>query len=165
MTRSTTCVLRCALSATIVATSMQLMAGRAAAQSSADDAAVRKVVTDIFDAMAARDTAAMSALMAPGARFARRARDGATVSYTTPAEFFVGVARATGPAWIERTYDTDVRIDGPLASVWAYYTLHIGEEFVQCGYDAFQMMKLGDAWKIVHIADTVRKEDCERTNG
>lgn len=163
MTRSKTRALQCALSTAIALGSLQLMTGHAAAQSSADDAAVRQVVTDIFDAMAARDTAAMSALMAPDARFARRSRDGTTVRYTTPGEFFEGVANATGPNWIERTYDTDVRIDGPLASVWAYYTLHVGEEFVQCGYDAFQMIKLGDAWKIVHIADTARTEGCTHT--
>lgn len=133
----------------------------AAAQASGDQQAVRDVVTTLFEAMAARDTATMATLFAPGARFAGLGRDG--VHYTTPAEFMSAVAGATGPAWIERTYDTDVKIDGPLASVWTYYTLHVGEEFSHCGYDAFQMLNLEGAWKIVHLADSRRQEDCRET--
>ncbi len=133
-------------------------AAPAAAQSSADEEAIRDVVTTLFEAMAARDTATMATLFAPGARFAGLGQDG--VAYTTPAEFLSAVAGATGPRWIERTYDTEVRIDGPLASVWTYYTLHLDEQFSHCGYDAFQMLKLGGAWKIVHLADSRRREGC-----
>lgn len=132
-----------------------------AAVPTADEAAVKDVVLRLFDAMAARDTAAMGTLFATDARFAGLGRNG--VAYTTPQEFMSAVASATGPAWIERTYDHDIRIDGVLASVWTYYTLHVGDQFSHCGYDAFQMLKVDDAWKIVHLADSRRKEGCDRT--
>lgn len=151
----------------VVAVGFSLLAlapGTGWAQSGeSEEAAVRDVVVRLFDAMAARDTAAMAVLFAPDARFAGLGRDG--VTYTTPQEFMAAVASATGPAWIERTYDYDIRIDGPLASVWTYYTLHVGDQFSHCGYDAFQMLRVGDAWQIVHLADSRRKEGCTRTEG
>ena len=162
MTLSTTRPRHFPLTFLTLALATALSADAAAAQSTSDEEAVRTVVTTLFDAMAARDTAAMSALFAPDARFAGLGREG--VSYTTPAEFLSAVAGATGPAWIERTYDTDVKIDGPLASVWTYYTLHVGEQFSHCGYDAFQMLKIDGTWKIVHLADSRRRDGCSRTD-
>lgn len=132
-----------------------------AAAQSADEQAVMDVVTTMFDAMAARDTAAMGELFAPDARFAGVGRNG--LSYTSAQEFMNAVASATGPAWIERTYDHEIRVDGALASVWTYYTLHLDEEFSHCGYDAFQMLKIGGEWKIVHLADSRRREGCTHT--
>lgn len=162
MTLSTTRLRRFAFGIPALALASVLSGGEAAAQTTTDEDAVRTVVTTLFDAMAARDTAAMAALFAPDARFAGLGREG--VSYTTPAEFMSAVAGASGPAWIERTYDTDVKIDGPLASVWTYYTLHVGDQFSHCGYDAFQMLKVDGTWKIVHLADSRRREGCTRTD-
>ena len=161
MTLFTNRRLRPALAIAALGLAAAAFPGDTAAQTSTDEEAVRTVVTTLFEAMAARDTATMAALFADNARFAGLGREG--VVYTTPGEFLSAVASATGPAWIERTYDTDVKIDGPLASVWAYYTLHLGEDFSHCGYDAFQMLKIGDAWKIVHLADSRRREGCSNT--
>ena len=144
----------------VLVAAIAIEAAPAAAQT-ADEQAVLDVVNRMFEGMAARDTAAMSALFAPDARFAGVGRNG--ISYTTAQEFMAAVAGATGPAWIERTYDHEIRIDGPLASVWTYYTLHLDDEFSHCGYDAFQMLKIGDEWKIVHLADSRRREGCTRT--
>lgn len=134
-------------------------AAPAAAQASADEQAVREVVSTLFEAMAARDTATMASLFAEDARFAGVARDG-TLRYTTPAEFIASVGGSSGPALNETLYDIEVRVDGPLAVVWTYYTFHLGDEFSHCGYDAFQMLKLQDEWKIVHLADSRRREGC-----
>ncbi len=136
------------------------MPAPAAAQNSADEQAVRDVIDTMFRAMAAHDTATMRTVFAPDARFAGVGRDG-TLHYTTPAEFLEAVGSAAGGAALnESLHDVEVRVDGPLAQVWAYYTFHVGDEFSHCGYDAFQLLKLDGAWKIVHLADTRRREGC-----
>ncbi len=144
------------------AAAVALLAGSAvpaAAQAGADEQAVRAVVSTLFEAMAAGDTATMASLFAEDARFAGVGRDG-TLRYTTPAEFIASIGEHSGPALNETLYDVEVRVDGPLAVVWTYYTFHLGDEFSHCGYDAFQMLKLQDEWKIVHLADSRRREGC-----
>jgi uncharacterized protein (TIGR02246 family) len=132
----------------------------ASAQATADEQAVRAVVDRLFEAMAVHDTATMRTLFAPDARFAGVDREG-NLSYTTPDEFFEGVGRgAGGPAFNETLYDVEIRIDGPLAQVWTYYTFHVDDRFSHCGYDGFQMLKLNGEWKIVHLADSRRREGC-----
>ena len=128
----------------------------------ADEQAVIDVVNTLFEGMAARDTAAMAPLFAEGARFAGVGRDGG-IHYSTPQEFMNAVAGASGPAWIERVYDIEVRIDGPLANVWTYYTFHLDDRFSHCGYDALQMLQVEGTWKIVHLADSRRTEGCTHT--
>ncbi len=130
------------------------------AQSTTDEQAVRAVVDRLFEAMAVHDTAGMRPLFAPDARFAGVDREG-NLSYTTPSEFFQAIGGAAGgPALNETLYDVEIRIDGPLAHVWTYYTFHVGDRFSHCGYDGFQMLKLDGEWKIVHLADSRRREGC-----
>jgi hypothetical protein len=65
--------------------------------------------------------------------------------------------------WNERIYDPEVRIDGNVAQVWAYYTFHMNSTFNHCGVDAFMLVKLGTAWKITQLADTQRNQGCTHT--
>ncbi len=60
------------------------------------------------------------------------------------------------PIWHEK-----VEIDGGLASVWADYALYADDEFIHCGVDAFHLVKQNGEWKIFHLVDTRRKENCE----
>src|SRR5690606_3828668 len=103
-------------------------AAPAAAQGTAEEQAVRDVVDTLFEAMAVQDTATMRTLFAPDARFAGVGRDG-SLSYTTAEEFLDGVGgSAGGPRFNETLHDVEVRVDGPLAHVWTYYTFHVGEQ-------------------------------------
>jgi hypothetical protein len=76
-------------------------------------------------------------------------------------DFLANVARGTGEGANERIYAPEVRIDGNLATVWTFYTLHVGERFSHCGIDAFQLLKLPAGWKIVAVADTRRTTGCD----
>jgi hypothetical protein len=60
----------------------------------------------------------------------------------------------------EVLHDVEVRVDGPLATVWTYYDFFAGGEFSHCGYDAMQLLKVRGDWKIVALADTRRTEGC-----
>jgi hypothetical protein len=133
----------------------------------ADRAAVLATVQKVFDAMRTRDTALLAQAFDSTARLVgvRTPRGGSPMlSLTTPSQFGAAIARApAGDVWNERIFDPEVRIDGPVAQVWAYYTFHRNQAFSHCGVDAFQLMKVGDAWKITQLADSRRTEGCTHT--
>ena len=63
-------------------------------------------------------------------------------------------------SWIEKLYNTSIKIDGNIAQVWTEYSFYVGESFSHCGVDAFQLIRVDGNWKIAHIMDTRRKEGC-----
>jgi hypothetical protein len=135
----------------------------AAAQQQNDEQAVIAVVQKLFDGMRARDTVMMKSTFAPGAQLLGLAqRDGSESMRASPAAQFVsGIAGAPAGEFIERVYEPEVKIDGNLASYWAYYTFHVGDRFSHCGVDAVLLFKFADGWKIASIADTRRQDPCE----
>ena len=132
---------------------------------SADSAAVVKVATSLFDAMRKRDTTMLKAAFAPDARLvtAVASRDGAPRVLVEKLEGFVNALAQPSPdVWDERTFATEVRIDGNLAAVWMEYDFYLGPKFLHCGVDSFQMAKYPEGWKIVALADTRRQQGCTR---
>lgn len=140
------------------------LAGQETPPATAEGRAVVQVVTDLFDAMRDRDTRALRAVFHPDARLVTvgRSEDGEAVARTTTVDDFAR-AIGSGDAYLDETmYDPEVRIDGDLAQLWTYYELHVDGQFSHCGVDAFQMVRSGDGWAIVHLADTRRREGCRR---
>jgi hypothetical protein len=89
-----------------------------------------------------RDTALLSVAFDTSARLVGvRARDGAsTITLTTASQFGAAIVRApAGDVWSERIFDPEVRIDGDVAQVWAYFTFHRNKEFSHCGVDPFML--------------------------
>ena len=129
-----------------------------------EERAVVAVIETFFRGMEQRDTALMRSTVDASARLVGASvRDGVTTIRATPMEQFItSIGRqAGGAAAIERIYAPEVKIDGSLAQVWTFYTLHIGERFSHCGYDAFHLLRTEQGWKIVNVADTRRTERCE----
>lgn len=147
----------------LIALSLVVLATPAAAQQQGDEQAVIAVVQKLFDGMRARDTVMMKSTFAPGAQLLGvAARDGTESMRAVPvAQFVSSIASADPGEFIERVYDPEVKIDGNLASYWAYYTFHVGERFSHCGVDAVLLFRFADGWKIASIADTRRQDPCE----
>lgn len=124
-------------------------------------AAVLAVIQRLWDGMKARDTAMARSVFDSSATLSRVVtRNGeARVQLTPVSEFIEALGRATEP-WNERMFSPEVRIDGPLASVWTEYDFHLGDKFSHCGVDAFQLLKTSAGWKIVALSDTARREGC-----
>lgn len=164
--------MRLPLAAPLVAALAALSPAAARAQSPApsDEAAVRRAVTGLFDAMRTGDSAAVRALFHPQALL------GTALVREGRAEFRVdtldGFVRAVGSPhaepWDERLGRVTVSLDGPLAAVWADYEFWLGTRFSHCGVDAFQLARTGTgagaAWKIVALTDTRRRgTDCRNS--
>ena len=134
----------------------------------AERAAVLATVQKVFDAMRTRDTALLSQAFDTAARLVRinKRSTPPSVSLSPPSQFGAAIVRApAGDVWNERIYDPEVRIDGDVAQVWAYYTFHRNTTFLHCGVDAFMLVKVGSAWKITQLADSQRTEGCTHTTG
>lgn len=155
---------RALLGATIALASLLGAAPGGASAQSAEEKEVVAVVETFFAGMLARDTALMRTTFDPVAvLFGVATPQGGepAVRVTPMGQFLAGVARGTGEGANERIHAPEVRIDGDLATVWTFYTLHVGERFLHCGIDAFQLLRLPAGWKIVAVADTRRTENCE----
>ena len=129
-----------------------------AAQSTARDS-VLATVQQAFDLMRSRDTAGMRQLFDSTARLIG-VRDTATVLRPrTVSQFLASVASTPADrASDERMFDPEVRIDGPVAQVWTYYTFRSGTTFSHCGTDAVSLIRSGGI-----VED--RELDLERAHG
>lgn len=135
-------------------------AAPAVAQSPRDS--VLATLTQLLDAMHAKDSAAMAAAFAPGAHLAaldRLAPPDSQFKPATPEQF---VARMLGyPVPItERLLDPEVTIDNDVAQVAAYYDVRFGERFSHCGTNFFHVGRVRGRWMILALSWTRRREGC-----
>ena len=61
----------------------------------------------------------------------------------------------------EKILGYNIQIDGNMANVWTPYEFWLNDQFSHCGVNSFQLVKMNDAWKIIYLIDTRRKEGCE----
>lgn len=142
-----------------------VLAQSSAGAQTSDRDAILATVQKVFDAMRTRDTALLAQAFDTTAKLAGVSNRGTpAVSLTSPAQFGAAILRApAADVWNERIYEPEVKVDGPVAQVWAYYTFHRNATFSHCGIDAFMLLKVGGAWKITQLADSRRTEGCTHT--
>jgi hypothetical protein len=134
-----------------------------AARAGTEEAAVLAVVTRLFDAMRAGDSAAVRAVFHPQAQLgsALVRPDGTPVVRTDSVGSFVRSIGAPHPEVLdERLRNTLVHVDGPLASVWTGYGFFLGQKFSHCGVDAFHLARTAEGWRIVSLFDTRQRTGC-----
>jgi hypothetical protein len=134
----------------------------------ADSAEIRQVVARLFDGMRARDTAAMRTLFhEPVAMRSVAVRQGQNVVEADGVEdWFKAISAApAGLLLDERLGPAEIRVDGNLAMVWAYYEFYAGDKFSHCGVDSFQFGRTDAGWKIILLADSRRRAGCSMTLG
>ena len=155
---------RCRSTGVVVAFVLLLAAPRpAAAQTSADTAAILSTVQSLFDAMLARDSVALASVVAREGMFAVVVVDGDSVTRSAfqPLAGFISSIGRPGPLLRERNWQPVVHIDGPFAAVWTPYDFHAGDEFSHCGTDVFLLARIGGAWRITGGSYTVQPEGCD----
>ena len=127
----------------------------------ADTAAVLATMRQLFDAMAARDSAALASIVTPAGTFAVVSVEGDSVAVThaSLARFVSNVGRP-GPTLQERAWDPLVLLEGPFATVWTRYDFHIDGVFSHCGIDVFTLARAGGRWLITGGSYTVQRHGC-----
>lgn len=151
--------MRVLFSATLVWLGLAL--GASAQTSGSERDAVLGVVQRFFDAMAARDPGAMREVTLPEGRFFALVDGNGRTSMrsSTNDEFARGLAART-ETLLERMWEPEVRVHGPIATVWAPYDFHRDGQFSHCGIDAFTLVKVESGWKISGGAYTVEPTGC-----
>ncbi|QTE40322.1 nuclear transport factor 2 family protein [Mucilaginibacter gossypii] len=139
-----------------------LLSFQSFAQQTEQDA-IKQTINTMFNAMRKGDSTLLRSTFAKGITFQSVAnkKDG-TVSLETenPDEFIRMVGTPHKGVYDERVTFSDIKIDGPLASVWAPYKFYLDDKYSHCGVDVFQLMKTAGGWKIIYIVDTRRKDNC-----
>jgi hypothetical protein len=132
----------------------------ARAQAAPPDAAVRAVITRMFDGMREADSAKVRSVFAPGARFVtvgtRTNPD--TITYEAVDGWLAGIAKSN-KTWDERVSNVTVQVDDNIASAWMNYHFYLNGQPRHCGIDVMQFAKVKGEWKVTQLADT-RRMNC-----
>ena len=143
---------------------LALAAPRAATSQSTPEKDVMAAVARLFDGMRAGDSAmAHSAFDAMAELVSVSPPDSSGfyhVSETPIDRFLAAIGTPHTDVWDERIFDTEVRVDGGLASVWTKYAFYRSDAPNHCGVDVFELTLRPEGWKIVHVADTRRTVNC-----
>ncbi len=129
------------------------------AQTSTDEAAVKVVITQLFDGMKRADSTVLKAVFLPSAKLQTVVNKQGDVSVREDAitSLIASVGKAKAGALDERLSGMDVKIDGDLATAWTPYAFYYNGQQSHCGANAFTLVRVGGAWKIQSIIDTRRK--------
>jgi hypothetical protein len=140
-----------------------ILAAPAQAGQAPERRAVLSTVQRFFDALAARDQAALMALVVPDGRITSHSvRDGRAVVQTRDWQQWASRIASADERLEERMYAPQVRIRGTLATVWTEYVFRRNGAFSHCGVDLFDMAKVDGRWRIVNVSFTVETERCRR---
>jgi ketosteroid isomerase-like protein len=120
---------------------------------------VVSVITGFFDAMRENDSSAARTAFTPDAHLFRATPNG--LQRNDIDGIITAIGNPKESVWDEVIWDTEVHIDGNLASVWTKYAFYRGTSFSHCGVDSFQLYRQPDGWKIYLITDTMRQQGCE----
>ena len=126
---------------------------------SPEEQEVVATVQKLFDAMAAHDGDAASAVTIPEGRVFVVRATGETGASSTLAQFAERLPTIKGKI-LERMWKPEVRVDGRMATLWAPYDFHRDGQRTHCGIDAVDLVKTASGWKISGISYTVVTEGC-----
>ncbi|HYF70348.1 MAG TPA: nuclear transport factor 2 family protein [Ohtaekwangia sp.] len=131
---------------------------------SQEEVAVRDVIVRLFKGMEKGDSAMVHAAFAKDITMAtifRNKNNEPVIHHESSLnDFLKAVGTPHEEVWYEEFWNLKIQIDGDLAQVWCDYAFYIDDTFSHCGVDAIHLHKQKDGWKIFHLADTRRKQNC-----
>lgn len=134
------------------------------AQSDFTEADAKQVIDTFFEGFHKADTLKMRSVLMKEVTLqtAFTDKDGlAKVNDGSMTNLLTAIAnRGEDQKWDERLLDYKVQIDGNLAQVWTPYQFWFNDNFSHCGANAFTLVKTDNGWKMLHLIDSRRKDDC-----
>lgn len=130
----------------------------AGAQGANERDAVLAAIQVFFDTMTARDVDGAREILVPQGRFQvfDMARPKAEPRSFANEEYLADL-QASQQTMRERIWNPQVRVHGPIATVWTPYDFWIDGKLSHCGIDAFDLIKTGKGWKIAGGLYTVER--------
>jgi hypothetical protein len=133
----------------------------AAEPTPADRAAVMAPLNALFAAFEAGDSAAMLTQVYPDGRVTASGLRGDGASNVRQMSWTQFAGRVTPEgAFQERISGPTIAIDGDIAMVWAPFVVRVGGRVVNCGYDHFDLVREGGAWKVMNLTFSSHTTGC-----
>ena len=126
-------------------------------------AAIKQTINTMMDAMRKGDSVLLKSVLAKNMELQSVALDTTgrvSLSTVRGNDLVTLIATPHADVYDERIVFGGIKMDGPLASVWTPYRFYVGTTFSHCGVNFFQLARTKDGWKIIHIAYTIRKDNC-----
>ena len=128
-----------------------------------EEAEVLAVVNRLWEAMRTNDSVMARSVFDSTAQMVSIVdRNGVRAVRWSRADGFVRAIGSAKQPWIERMVAPEVRVDGPLASVWTWYDFSVDGKVSHCGYDSIELAKMATGWKIIYVADTRNQTGCDK---
>jgi hypothetical protein len=139
--------------------SLLFLSSTISAQKNQEKPAIKQVIQNMFLAMQTGDTALFRSCFAPSVIFQTIVtKDHQTKVKTEDFEaFLTSLTKYPQGALDERIKFKSIKEDGTLAIAWTPYQFYYQGKFSHQGVNSFQLVKLGDTWKIQYLIDTRRK--------
>jgi len=142
-----------------------LAAGGPALQAQTTEDSIKNTINDLFKGMLNVDKSLVRSSFGDSAILQTIARnfEGKMVIENQTVEGFIAViSRLEKGAADEKVSFDVIRVDGPLAMVWATYEFFYNGKFSHCGVDSFQLVRINGQWKIQYLIDTRRRTGCKK---
>ena len=126
--------------------------------------AIKRTINTMFDAMHKSDSTLLRSVLAKDMELQSVAADKmGKVSLSTKSanDLVTKIGTPHAAVYDERIVFGGIKINGPLACVWAPYIFYLGDTLSHCGVNFFQLARTGGSWKIIHIGYTVRLDNCK----
>ena len=137
---------------------------QAAVWASADSVAKAQIFATLdatFTALESGDPAALLAQVFPEGRVSAAGTLPGRETGLRLSSFAEYAARMEpGKGFREQIFDPEIRVDGDVAMVWAFFTIERAGKIVSCGYDHFDLVKQNTAWKIMNLTFSTRTTAC-----
>jgi Putative lumazine-binding len=125
---------------------------------------VKAVVNQLFEGMKNSDASLIRSTFADSAilQSVGRNKEGEVVIENDKVDEFAKlISGLKKGAADEQIVFESIKIDGPLAVVWAPYKFYFEGKFSHCGVDSFQLVLIKGQWKIQYLIDTRRRQPCD----
>ena len=122
-------------------------------------------VQQFFDSMVSGDVEAAREVLDPEGSFVsvRWDDDGRrVVRRSSMGDYIEGLSNRPAD-WLERMWDAEVSIHGPIAVVWTRYDFHVDGAFSHCGVDAFELLHTDAGWRLTGGIYTVERNGCDES--
>lgn len=129
------------------------------AHSASPEQDVRATLDKVFDAMRAGDGESLNSLILDDASLDRIAPNKA-VERGTSTDWINWVSTLSPGQADEQIFDVEIKVEGPLATAWAPFTIAIDGVLKSCGVNHFTLVKMADGWKVAYLIDTHTPEKC-----
>jgi hypothetical protein len=135
------------------------LAHSAYAQAPDDDAtAVMTIVDEALERVSEEDMIGFTDLMMEGAAIgAAGERPGSNEYFAALRSRAIERSSALDFDIVERGFDPEVMIAGPVAMAWVPYDLYRDGEWSHCGIDVFSLLRTESGWRIASIVYSVEQ--------